>query len=56
MIDINASWYNMLFLENEEEYKGVKLNLQGQEKVYNFLIENPKAYAILESKVKEMLS
>ena len=49
LISVAGSWYNLDFIETE------KVKLQGQEKVYNYLTENPDKYTILESKVKEML-
>ena len=49
LISVAGSWYNLDFIESE------KIKLQGQEKVYNYLTENPEFYTLLESKVKEML-
>jgi len=62
LIDVNSSWYNLSYLEDPETYQlselppDTKLNLQGQEKVYNFLVEHKKCYSLLEQKVKELLA
>lgn len=49
LISVAGSWYNLDFIETE------KVKLQGQEKVYNYLTENPDMYGLLELKVKELL-
>lgn len=49
LISVAGSWYNLDFIESE------KVKLQGQEKVYNYLTENPEMYTSLETKVKELL-
>ena len=49
LISVAGSWYNLDFVETE------KVKLQGQEKVYNYLTENPSVYTLLEGKVKELL-
>lgn len=49
LISVAGSWYNLDFIEGE------KVKLQGQEKVYNYLSERKEFYALLETKVKEML-
>lgn len=62
LIDVNASWFDLDYLSEPEAKAEAELppdfnpKLQGQEKVYNFLTSHPKAYAILERKVKEMLA
>lgn len=62
LIDVNASWYDLDYLQDPEVKAEAGLEadfnpkLQGQEKVYNFLTENRKCYEILERKVKEMLA
>ena len=49
LISVAGSWYNLDFIGDE------KVKLQGQEKVYNYLSERKEFYALLETKVKEML-
>jgi recombination protein RecA len=62
LINVSGSWYNLDYLDTPEAKleagleSDAKLNLQGQEKVYNFLSANPKSYEILEKKVKEMIT
>lgn len=52
LISVAGSWYNLDFLEDLGKER---LKIQGAEKTYNYLKENPEIYAALENKVREML-
>ena len=51
LIDKSGAWFALEFLDEETPTK-----LQGQEKVYNHLIDNPDALLKLDEKIKEILS
>lgn len=52
LIAVAGSWYNFDFLE---ELGRDKVKLQGAEKAYNYLRENPDIYTELEKRVRELL-
>lgn len=52
LISVAGSWYNLDFLEDLGKER---LKIQGAEKTYNYLKENPEIYTALENKVREML-
>lgn len=51
LINKSGAWFALEFLGEETPTK-----LQGQEKVYNYLIDNPDALLKLDEKIKEILS
>ena len=52
LISVAGSWYNLDFLEDLGKER---IKLQGAEKTYNYLKDNPDIYTALENKVREML-
>jgi recombination protein RecA len=62
LIDLAGSWYTCDFLRNDPSFNTLFPNenpekfgkFQGQDKVYQFLKENPKVFDLLLQKVKEL--
>lgn len=52
LISVAGSWYNLDFLEDIGKER---MKIQGAEKTYNYLRDNPEIYNALEVKVREML-
>lgn len=52
LISKSGSWYYLDFIQKEGEER---IKFQGQEKIHEYLKNNPESYQILESKLKEML-
>jgi len=50
-----GAWIISPFLDKLSENKK-EFTIQGKEKMYQFLLKNPEAYMLLETKIKEMLS
>lgn len=52
LVSVSGSWYYLDFLTKEGEER---LKFHGQEKAYNYLDQNPEAYAKLEEEIRKSL-
>lgn len=60
LVDKTSAWYTIPFHKDNNEYqdeinKDICMRFQGEEKVYNWLLVNPKQCSLLEQKIKEKL-